>query len=501
MLLETNHAARQQWDYDLQGLSVSDWMHQARQELQHDALAFTRAYRDDVPDRIQDRPLLLSGHQPQLFHAGVWFKNFVLASLGRELDAVAVNVLIDNDILRTPAIRVPSGDPSAPVVTSIPFDRPLDPIPYEERRVVDFDLFKTFGDRVLETTNGLLQEPLIRQLWPMVLSAYRRNGNLGRSIAEARHRLEGQWGQLTLEVPLSHLCRSRPFAWFVAHLLANLPRLQEIYNSSLWEYRHENRVRSRAHPVPDLADRDGWLEAPFWIWTAEHPHRRHLFARPQGDRLRLSDRHQIDLELPLSADSEADAAVEHLLNLEHDGIHIRPRALITTMYFRLALGDLFLHGIGGAKYDQLTDRIISRFFDVHPPAYLTLSATFKLFHDETVALQEELQRTIRTDREFRFHPEWHVADTPENCRLIEEKTSWLQQSPPRGSGFARHRQLVRINQQLGETLASRQRELAVRRQELVGRLRRQQMLVSREFSFCLFREQELRPAMLKLAGD
>ena len=47
---------------------------------------------------------------------------------------------------------------------------------------------------------------------------------------------------------------------------------------------------------------------------------------------------------------------------ESEGIRLRPRALTTTMYLRLAMGDLFLHGIGGAKYDQLTDRIIEHFF-------------------------------------------------------------------------------------------------------------------------------------------
>ena len=49
------------------------------------------------------------------------------------------------------------------------------------------------------------------------------------------------------------------------------------------------------------------------------------------------------------------------------GLRLRPRALVTTMYARLMLADLFLHGIGGAKYDQLTDLIIRQFFDVQPP--------------------------------------------------------------------------------------------------------------------------------------
>ena len=48
------------------------------------------------------------------------------------------------------------------------------------------------------------------------------------------------------------------------------------------------------------------------------------------------------------------------------------------MFARLFLCDLFIHGIGGAKYDQMTDAIIERFFGFAPPDYLTVTATAKL---------------------------------------------------------------------------------------------------------------------------
>ena len=60
------------------------------------------------------------------------------------------------------------------------------------------------------------------------------------------------------------------------------------------------------------------------------------------------------------------------------GIRLRTRALITTLFARLFLGDLFLHGIGGAKYDQVTDLLVERFFGVKPPGYMTLTATLRL---------------------------------------------------------------------------------------------------------------------------
>ena len=49
------------------------------------------------------------------------------------------------------------------------------------------------------------------------------------------------------------------------------------------------------------------------------------------------------------------------------GVRLRTRALTTTMFARYLLGDLFIHGIGGAKYDELGDEIARGFFGIEPP--------------------------------------------------------------------------------------------------------------------------------------
>jgi len=281
--------------------------------------------------------------------------------------------------------------------------------------------------------------------------------------------------------------------------LANLPRFHDIYNASLAEYRQVNRVRSRSHPVPDLATDGQWLEAPFWIWTSDAPHRQRLFVRSMGDELELTDRGDIRIRLALSADRDADRAVDQLAAHAAQGIKIRPRALITTMYARLVLSDLFLHGIGGAKYDQLTDLIINNFFGVRPPQFITLSATVLLFEDVTPTLGEELQRKKRLLREFRYHPERHVEPTAEIGRLIAEKREWIRRTPPRGQRFERHRGIQRVNSALQPYLAAEQTRVSREHSRLTVELRQQTLLASREFSFCLFSEKTLRPLLLDLS--
>src|SRR5882757_49235 len=84
--------------YDVQGRSLADLRAAARRALLAKSLAYTSQYRE-VPDRwrniasLGNVPFLLSGHQPELFHPGVWYKNFVLGSLARKLDCVGIHLL------------------------------------------------------------------------------------------------------------------------------------------------------------------------------------------------------------------------------------------------------------------------------------------------------------------------------------------------------------------------------------------------------------------------
>ena len=95
-------------------------------------------------------------------------------------------------------------------------------------------------------------------------------------------------------------------------------------------------------------------------------------------KLLLTDRQDINARLSLTDQGDAGRAVEQLAELARRGVKIRSRALVTTLWARLVLGDLFIHGIGGGNYDLVTDRIIERFFHRKPPGFMILSATLHL---------------------------------------------------------------------------------------------------------------------------
>jgi hypothetical protein len=483
--------------------TLPDWLRalraSARSEMLDAAIGYTSRYRnvDFLPESPSDASLILSGHQPQLFHAGVWFKSFALSSLARRHQAIGINLIVDNDTCRTASIRVPSGSREAPQLEAVLLDAPGGEIPFEERAVVDRELFASFADRVSAAIEPWIADPLVRELWPNAVEAMHRTGNLGQAVANARHQLEGTWGRSTLELPLSEICSQRSFRQFLVRLFDSLASLRETHNAALLEYRRANRIRSRSHPVPELAEEDGWLEAPLWIWSKERPRRRRLFVRRLRREWQLSDRESLSESLPIPTADDSSAVVA-LESLHRRGVRIRPRALITTMYARMVLSDLFLHGIGGAKYDELTDAILARCFHVSPPAYLTATATLQLPLAFEPASSKQLVSITQQLRDLRYHAERSNEAQP--SELAARKREMLQAIPPRGKKRAWHEKLTATNQALQPLVAERQAMLERQAAKLAEQVRRTRLLASREFSFVLFPADFLRALLLDLAA-
>jgi hypothetical protein len=334
----------------------------------------------------------------------------------------------------------------------------------------------------------------MERYWPMVVARSRETGRLGACLAQARHQLEGEWGLQTLEIPQSQVCDLPAMRWFVVHLLAHLPRLWEVYNSSLAEYRREHKVRSAAHPVPELDSDDGWLEAPLWIWSEDDPQRRRLFVRQRNDELILSNRAGLEVTISITAEGDASGAVEQLANLAERGIRIRTRALVTTLAARLLLGDLFMHGIGGAKYDRLTDRILAQFFGLEPPGYMVASGTLHLPVDRKAANRHDLSLLRQKIRQLEFHPERFLAASVGNGDIgswITEKKRWLETEPTVANARERCRAIRHANESMQPAVAALRDQWTTESDEMVQSLRTQAILASREYAFPLFPEVAL----------
>ena len=508
-----NRAAMQQADFEIQGTSLVELAAEARRNLLASAASYTAGYHR-LPSKlesvsVQEMPtLILAGHQPQLFHPGVWYKNFALAELSHIINGIAVNLTIDGDLCRVVSTHVPTGSCDHPQIASVAYDQPALPLPYEERLVCDERVFSSFANRVLEQVGNLIPNPMVESFWPTVLARYEREPNLGRAIAQARHQVEGQFGETngsieSLEVPQSMVCQSPVFQQFFVHLLVSLPRFVKVYNDALQQYRQAHRLRNRAQPVPDLLERGGWLETPFWIWSKADPRRRPLFARPGTGKILIGDQAKEEHELLLGPGGDLTSAVDQLRQLAECGIKIRTRAITTTLFARLFLADLFVHGIGGSKYDEVTDQIIRGFYNVNPPRYATVSAT-RLLPIERPSVPPDRDRQLQLQlREMTFHPEKFIDlqhQEPDRrstlASILAEKAKWIKLSKTSENAAQRHQAIVQANRDLKPFLAGKRAALTDQHDRLVQQIRASSVLDSREYVFCLFPIRSLQTFLL-----
>ncbi len=383
--LADNIARLATWEYDFQGRSALRLREQVRREVLALAQSYLKQHgllHPQVPSAASEPlgPLVVTGHQPELFHPGVWIKNFAAAGIAAHHHGIALNLIVDNDLPKSASIRVPSVRDGLVGTIQIDYDRWGGETPYEDLRVQDEGLFATFRGRVREFMGDAVAGQVLDDFWPKALARRGETSSPGERFSLARREVEASWGVSNLEVPLSSVCQTDGFSWFVCHLLAQLPRYVQIHNQALEEYRLAHGIRSKNHPVAGLATQGDWLEAPFWVWRRGNPRRRGLLARLRGREidLRIAGENEILGELPLGPDREACCAVERLRDLSGHSVRLRTRALTTTLFSRFLLGDLFIHGIGGSKYDELGDEIARRFLGIVPPAFLTVSLTQRL---------------------------------------------------------------------------------------------------------------------------
>lgn len=525
---------------DIQGQPFAELRRQARHELlqaaekhTHSLLPNNLSLNDvSLPKILPQKPIIIGGHQPTLFHPGVWAKNFALHYFATRTMGTAVNLVVDNDLQSTAAIRLPVGDRHTPRITELPFDKFTTPQPWEQATVVDHALFATFGKRVSAAMSAWKIQPVISKIWPTVVNVTQKSQRLADGLTAGRLQIERQWGVQNLELPVSHLCETDSFLSFAAHLFAHAKRFREIHNTALMEYRQVNRIRSRTHPVSELTEQNDWSEMPFWIFRDNTTIRQRLFVRKMNDTIQLAtaqpkttrsetNHWQPFTELPLAKKtttaSAITPAVAVLKMLAAAGIRLRTRALTTTLFSRLFFGDLFVHGIGGAKYDEITDRLITRFFRLPAPKFSTLSATLFLPFAEPFAISpNELSQQIAEKRRASYQPEqFFTAEQREKQQaelqlkkqLTEQQqaakianrsqaeTSPQERRKQLNQQHERHLQLQQLNKKLLPTIAKIDEQQTQQIHRSQNELHANSVLQNREFSFALFPEESLRSLM------
>lgn len=488
-------------DIRIGGIRLADW----RDQVATDTLAAAAEYSADcghsLPTHNSSGPLIVAGHQPTLFHCGVLIKNFAVARLARHLHGTPINLIIDNDIATPLHLAVPDGTPDQPATRLIPFAADSAARPWEDIKPDLSGAFTGFPDRVADALSRWNIRPVLPDIWPAAVSVAEQGRGLADCLSAARINLQDQFDHGTLELPISRLATRKPFLRFLALLLLDAERFADAHNRALAAYRITNRIRSRTHPAADLKRCDDWLETPFWCWHAGDTRRRRLMVRATQQSIAVSDGNSLEAQWPLTSVSDFTQLADTLGQWQNDGLKIRPSAISTTLFARAFLADLFVHGVGGSKYDAVTDSLMADFFRIPPPPFLTLSATLQLpLADASDVTTQDRSRLISRRRRM-IHNAQDFLEDGQATELRHQKTSLihqqladsLDQSPTaRQRRRERYQEFRRLNRELARHTIGARQALDGELQHLDRQLDANHVLTNREFAFCLFSAEHLR---------
>jgi hypothetical protein len=437
------------------GIPLAEFRHQARKRALH------LAGDPSAGSRPGDEPLVVMGHQPLFFHPGVWMKFFLLTRLARQLHVIGLHLIVDSDA-------------SGPVTASVPAreDRPVrrsetllalpEDVPLGAHRPPTAQEWSGFCERVRAHLATLPAADAVRCFDAFVAGAgpgLQGAATLATFLAQARRGYEARAAAPRyLEVTVSSLAETPEFRLFVLHLLQDPQAFRHRYNGRLDEYRRLQRLRSPANPFPNLGEVNGFHETPLWI--VHEGRRADLYAAREGDRVRLRPAGGQIIDVPAGA-----AGVEALAGA---GVIIWPKAITLTMFARLCVGDLFIHGVSGGRYDRVTDAVAAETFGCAPPPYVVASATLHLPLLPEREAPEDARALKRRLMDLQHNPERHLDTSAQPIRrLVDEKWDYIRSveamrpGPERRAATHRIRELnARLAGGLASEIASLEARLA-----------------------------------------
>jgi len=487
-----NRAAADRWSFDIEGVPARDLRARARRRLLELA-----GFEPDV-----ERPLFVSGHQPVFYHPGIWIKAFAVTGQARCHRAHALNLTVDQDAGELAAeLPVRLGQELRYVKEYLvrgQAGRPLETLPAPGQEQVE-----EFAARVAERL-GTLDWPEGLEYWRRFAAGLRKAAKEAASAADlgvaSRRAYERAWGEeLCPDLAISQVSRTPEFLLFFVHWVRNAPALREAFNRALAGFRSVHRVRSLAVPFPDLLERpDGAIELPFWAITPAGI-RRKLYVKRVGGDLELSHLEGTVARIPAAGGEEA---VEALVEA---GVQVRPKAVPLTVFHRLFVADLFVHGTGGGRYDQVTDALIADWFGIAPPRFAVVSASLYLPLGERPVPESALRAQRRKLRDLVFNPQrfaWEAGELDDGTiALIRRKEDLISAINQPG---APKRQLTReieaVNAELSRVLgpvAERARQELAR---LEARARSAAAALRRTYPFFLYAPARLWELLCAPAG-
>lgn len=422
--------------------------------------------------------IVMAGHQPVVFHPGLVLKTELLSRLAKDTRAFGIHVVIDTDEGSACEVSWPRIEGEQLVVRRAmiaPSDgeaaeRSLDaPILYSFQRIKSREEIKGIFD---EMQSDLLASGLIPEA-----ERARRLGEVYQNLAGCPLAAANSIARWSVErrgyreVLLSTLLKETSLRDVLRELTRDVEKLFGSYNDSLERYRREHSIKNAANPFPNLKQQNGSYELPLWVVADK-------------DRKPLWSSTSESIELP-------------------DDSYLATRGSITTMLLRAYCSDIFIHGLGGGKYDRFVTMFASEYLGVELPGFVVASRTHVLDESKVESLSAAITRgrsikevVAQTERYlgtgiFSENEEAQLRDLVANRLKLREVLS--QSSTPDQRSAAAHA-LNQANHEVREIVQG-----GSLRRDVEGLHRNENLLERwsfREFPYFLFEDSSETPSFI-----
>ncbi len=364
-------------------------------DLRPDAHEWKAALQNHTPHAARaqlgipnDRPIVMSGHQPIAFHNGILAKLIAQHEIAQSTGAGRVWIVPDQDIVDLETIRVPIGSgtdlrtrtvqilepgsiPPGVPAASLPAMDPIDPD----------------DDRLAELVE--------------YLRGYAYESSLARQFASA-----------TIQLACDRLGIDPPQIIYASDLFTS---------EAVWD-----QVGSAMRLDPDDAVRS-YNDA-----AAKHPEA----------KIRPLDINNDDYERPVWKLRDGYARIP-VNDASFDQFNTAPRALLMSGICRAFLSELFIHGSGGWTYDQITEHWFQNWLNItlNPMARASASVYLPLGIDDPNAIDLK-------EAHWRFHHARHhpaLVGDDDTQRTRDELVSQINTARAAGDNpDPIYQQLVRV---------------------------------------------------------
>jgi len=379
----------------------------SRTELVNIAAKYTHRIGLSVNQLNSAANIIVTGHQPNWHHCGIFAKNIITDKFARRTDGITVQLVLDHDICNT-SMSLPESDNNGFLkFKTIPLEQKQQHIPLEFRPLPSNQRLKGFIDSVSKIQNSFCSEIWCQDSYS-VLKYAQSSRNAADIITQLLAQLHKAIGLEMFYLPVSLMSQTECFSDFIFSIMCDALNFAAIYNQAIKNKRQTHKLKpNQTIKLLKTDYLNSIIELPFWL-VSKTAKRASLYVSLNDKNLRIGTADKIVGTI----DSSGDKKLQLLEILKKTKCVIRPKAVTLTLFVRIHLADLFVHGIGAENYEYITDHLIRDYYRISRLSFGIATATMTLpqciqnqnpqITEPCLHKKSELSKKVINHREFFF---------------------------------------------------------------------------------------------------